>query len=643
MADMLSYRPKTGDIPTNPGVYRFRDATTRILYVGKAKNLRSRLTSYFAPLETLHERTRRMVTSAASVEWTVVGTEFEALQLEFTWIKEFDPPFNIQFRDDKSYPYLALTLGEKVPRVLITRNRKIPNARYFGPYTKTWAIRETLDLILPVFPMRSCSDGVYTKAAAAKRPCLLGDIGRCAAPCADRVTPEEHRSIALDLASFMGGKNDAHLKTLKQKMFAASENQDYEGAGKYRDNIHALETVASKSSVVLSDDVDTDVFGLARDELSAAVQQFIVRGGRVRGVRSWTVDIALDVDDGELVDNMLRAAYESEDAPPREIIVPLLPDDEDAVRDWLTEIRRERTRETRAARVKLRVAARGDLASLAATVEQNAKHALMLFKTRRSADYISRSKALAELEVALGLPASPLRIECFDVSHLSGTRIVASMVVFEDGLAKKADYRKFAIAEARDDTDAMHQVLTRRLAYLTGADQDPEAPLASGEIDPLADGDIVTALPKKKSFAYPPGLLIVDGGQPQVNAAKRALTEAGLGHIPLVGLAKRLEEVWISGESYPIILPRNSEGLFLLQQVRDEAHRFAISFQRTSRRRDINTVLSDIPGLGPTRIKKLLSHFGSVTMLKKASVEEITLLPGISEALAETIKAALKA
>jgi excinuclease ABC subunit C len=643
MADMLSYRPKTGDIPTNPGVYRFRDATTRILYVGKAKNLRSRLTSYFAPLETLHERTRRMVTSAASVEWTVVGTEFEALQLEFTWIKEFDPPFNIQFRDDKSYPYLALTLGEKVPRVLITRNRKIPNARYFGPYTKTWAIRETLDLILPVFPMRSCSDGVYSKAAAAKRPCLLGDIGRCAAPCADRVTPEEHRSIALDLASFMGGKNDAHLKTLKQKMFAASEDQDYEAAGKYRDNIHALETVASKSSVVLSDDVDTDVFGLARDELSAAVQQFIVRGGRVRGVRSWTVDIALDVDDGELVDNMLRAAYESEDAPPREIIVPLLPDDEDAVRDWLTEIRRERTGESRAARVKLRVAARGDLASLAATVEQNAKHALMLFKTRRSADYISRSKALAELEVALGLPASPLRIECFDVSHLSGTRIVASMVVFEDGLAKKADYRKFAIAEARDDTDAMHQVLTRRLAYLTGTEQDPEAPLASGEIDPLADGDIVTALPKKKSFAYPPGLLIVDGGQPQVNAAKRALTEAGLGHIPLVGLAKRLEEVWISGESYPIILPRNSEGLFLLQQVRDEAHRFAISFQRTSRRRDINTVLSDIPGLGPTRIKKLLSHFGSVTMLKKASVEEITLLPGISGALAETIKAALKA
>lgn len=643
MADMLSYRPKTGDIPTNPGVYRFRDATTRILYVGKAKNLRARLTSYFAPLETLHERTRRMVTSAASVEWTVVGTEFEALQLEFTWIKEFDPPFNIQFRDDKSYPYLALTLGEKVPRVLITRNRKIPNARYFGPYTKTWAIRETLDLILPVFPMRSCSDGVYKKAAAAKRPCLLGDIGRCAAPCADRVTPEEHRSIALDLASFMGGKNDAHLKTLKQKMFAASENQDYEGAAKYRDNIHALETVASKSSVVLSEDVDTDVFGLARDELSAAVQQFVVRGGRVRGVRSWTVDIALDVDDGELVDNMLRAAYESEDAPPREIIVPLLPDDEDAVRDWLTEIRRGRTGENRAARVKLRVASRGDLASLAATVEQNAKQALMLFKTRRSADYISRSKALAELEVALGLPASPLRIECFDVSHLSGTRIVASMVVFEDGLAKKADYRKFAIAEARDDTDAMHQVLTRRLAYLTGAEQDPEAPLVSGEIDPLADGEIVTPVAKKKSFAYPPGLLIVDGGQPQVNAAQRALTEAGLGHIPLVGLAKRLEEVWISGESYPIILPRNSEGLFLLQQVRDEAHRFAISFQRTSRKRDINTVLTDIPGLGPTRIKKLLSHFGSVTMLKKASVEEIAILPGINETLAATIKEALKA
>lgn len=643
MADMFSYRPKTGDIPTSPGVYRFRDAAARILYVGKAKNLRARLTSYFAPLETLHERTRRMVTSAASVEWTVVGTEFEALQLEFTWIKEFEPPFNIQFRDDKSYPYLALTLGEKVPRVLITRNRKIPNARYFGPYTKTWAIRETLDLILPVFPMRSCSDGVYKKAAAAKRPCLLGDIGRCAAPCAGRVTPEEHRSIALDLAAFMGGKNDGHLKTLKQKMFDASENQDYEGAAKYRDNIQALETVASKSSVVLPEEVDADVFGLARDELSAAVQQFIVRGGRVRGVRSWTVDIALDVEDGELVDNMLRAAYESEDSPPREIIVPLLPDDEDAVRDWLTEIRRERMDDARAARVKLRVASRGDLAALAATVEQNAKQALMLFKTRRSADYISRSKALAELEVALGLPASPLRIECFDVSHLSGTRIVASMVVFEDGLAKKSDYRKFAIPEARDDTDAMHQVLTRRLAYLTGAEQDPEVPLVSGAIDPVAEGDVVTAVPKKKSFAYPPGLLIVDGGQPQVNAAQRALAEAGLGHIPLVGLAKRLEEVWVSGESYPIILPRNSEGLFLLQQVRDEAHRFAISFQRTSRKRDINTVLSDIPGLGPARIKNLLTHFGSVSVLKKATVDEMSLLPGINEALATTIKDALKA
>lgn len=643
MADMLSYRPKTGDIPTNPGVYRFRDSTARILYVGKAKNLRARLTSYFAPLETLHERTRRMVTSAASVEWTVVGTEFEALQLEFTWIKEFDPPFNIQFRDDKSYPYLALTLGERVPRVLITRNRKIPNARYFGPYTKTWAIRETLDLILPVFPMRSCSDGVYKKAAAAKRPCLLGDIGRCAAPCAGRVTPEEHRSIALDLSAFMAGKNDGHLKTLKSKMFESSENQDYEGAAKYRDNIHALETVASKSSVVLPEEVDADVFGLARDELSAAVQQFIVRGGRVRGVRSWTVDIALDVDDGDLIDNMLRAAYETEDAPPREIIVPLVPDDEDAVRDWLTEIRRARTGDIRAARVKLRVAARGDLASLAATVEQNAKQALVLFKTRRSADYISRSKALAELEIALGLPASPLRIECFDVSHLSGTRIVASMVVFEDGLSKKSDYRKFAIPEARDDTDAMHQVLTRRLAYLTGAEQDPEAPLRSGEIDPLADGDVVTAVPKKKSFAYPPGLLIVDGGQPQVNAAQRALAEAGLGHIPLVGLAKRLEEVWVAGESYPIILPRNSEGLFLLQQVRDEAHRFAISFQRTSRKRDINTVLSEIPGLGPTKIKKLLTTFGSVTMLKQATADEIAELPGINEALAATIKDALKA
>lgn len=621
MSDSVAYRPKTGDIPTEPGVYRFRDAQSRVLYVGKAKNLRARLTSYFAPLDSLHERTRRMVTSASSVEWTIVGTEFEALQLEFTWIKEFDPPFNIQFKDDKSYPYLAITLGEKIPRVMVTRTRKIPNARYFGPYTKTWAIRETLDLILPVFPVRSCSEGVYRKAERNKRPCLLGDIGRCAAPCAGRVTPEEHRSIALDLANFMTGKNDDYIKVLKAKMMQASEEQDYEKAAKFRDNVQALETVASKSAVVLSDDVDTDVFGIAQDELSAAVQLFIVRGGRIRGVRSWNVDTELDVSLGDLVDNMLRTAYENQDVPPREIIVPEIPSDSAALMTWLSELRRERLNDSRAAGSKIRVAQRGDLAALASTVRHNAQQALILFKTKRSADYVTRTKALSDLQEALGLPESPLRIECFDISHLGGTKIVASMVVFEDGLAKKSDYRKFSLASARDDTDAMNQVLTRRVAYLTGEELDEQK--------------------RESSFSYPPGLFLVDGGLPQVNAAAQALREAGITNIPVVGLAKRLEELWLPGEQFPIILPRNSQALFLLQQLRDEAHRFAITFQRASRKRDIHTVLSDVPGMGPAKVKAVLRAFGSVAQLRKASLEEIAAVPAISPALAQAIKTTL--
>lgn len=621
MADTVPYRPATGDIPTNPGVYRFRDESGRILYVGKAKNLRSRLTSYFAPLPTLHERTRRMVTTAAGVEWTIVGSEFEALQLEFTWIKEFDPPFNIQFRDDKSYPYLAITLGERIPRVMVTRTRNIDKARYFGPYTKTWAIRETLDLILPVFPVRTCSDGVFKKAERSARACLLGDIGRCAAPCTGRVSPEEHRSIALDLSSFMAGKNDGHIRVLKEKMESASRAQEYEEAARYRDNIHALETVASKSSVVLQEDVDCDIFGLARDELSAAVQMFIVREGRIRGVHSWNVDTELDVSTAELVDNMLRTAYNDSEVPPREVIVPHLPEDSSVLITWLTELRRERLNDSRAAKVQLRLAQRGDLAALATTVTHNAQQALLLYKTKRRADYVTRSQALSDIQEALGLPDTPLRIECFDVSHLGGTKIVASMVVFEDGLAKKSDYRKFSIASARDDTDAMNQVLARRAAYLTGHDIDPEK--------------------KASSFSYPPGLFVVDGALPQVNAAASALAKAGLDHIPVVGLAKRLEELWLPGEKYPVILPRNSEALFLFQQLRDEAHRFAITFQRASRKKDITTVLSEVPGMGPAKVKAVLSQFGSVAQLRKATVEEISAIPQISPALAQAIKSTL--
>ena len=620
MSTELSYRPATSDIPTNPGVYRFFDASGRILYVGKAKNLRSRLSSYFAPLSTLHERTRRMVTSAADVQWTVVGTEFEALQLEFTWIKEFDPPFNIQFRDDKSYPYLAITMGEDVPRVFITRRRGIPGAKYFGPYTKAWAIRETLEQVLRVFPVRSCSDGVFRKAVSAVRPCLLGDIGRCAAPCVGRVTTEDHRSIATQLGAFMAGRNDDYIDTLRAEMISASERQEYERAAKLRDAIDALLTVASKSSVVLDEAIDADVFGVARDELTAAVQVFKVRGGRVRGVRAWTVDTELDASDEDFCDSMLRAAYESGEEIPSDVIVPALPDDAQALSDWLTSIRRDQLTQARSARVKVRVAQRGSMSSLASTVTDNAVHALALHRTKRSADYVTRTTALTDLQQMLGLPEAPLRIECFDVSHLGGTKVVGSMVVFEDGLPKKAHYRKFNIAETTDDTDSIAQLVRRRVARLDGDSED-----------------------EGNGFAYPPGLLIVDGGRPQVEAAARALRESGHEHIPVCGLAKRLEEVWLPGDAFPVILPRNSNALFLLQRVRDEAHRFAITFQRTKRKSDIKSELSDIPGIGPSRVSALLKHFGSVSALRQASLAEISEVPGISLERAEMILSAVGA
>ena len=450
MADTVPYRPKAGEIPTQPGVYRFRDDAGRVLYVGKANSLRARLSNYFAPLRTLHERTRRMVLSAASVEWTVVGTEFEALQLEYTWIKEFDPPFNVKFRDDKTYPYLAITLGDDVPRVFVTRNRKITGARYFGPYTKVWAIRETVDQMLKAFPMRSCTESTYKRAEQTGRPCLLGDIGKCAAPCVGRISKSDHKSIAVDFASFMGGNDSRYIGDLTVKMKQASAELEFEQAARYRDQLGALEAALSKSAVVLSDDVDADIFGIAHDELAAAVQQFMVRGGRIRGVRSWVVDKELDLDLGALVDTVLQNAYD-ETAPPREVLVPELPDDAAALEQLLTGIRSDRG--AGAGRVALRVPQRGDKAALAQTVTANAQNALILYKTRRSGDFVARSQALADIQEALGMPDAPLRMECYDVSHLSGTNIVASMVVFEDGLPRKDQYRRFSIPHSTDDTE----------------------------------------------------------------------------------------------------------------------------------------------------------------------------------------------
>lgn len=630
MTDTVSYRPKAGEIPTSPGVYRFRDSASRILYVGKAKNLRARLSNYFAPLTSLHERTRRMVTTASSVEWTVVGSEFEALQLEFSWIKEFNPPFNVQFRDDKSYPYLAITLADDVPRVLVTRDRNIKGARYFGPYTKAWAIRETLDLMLKAFPMRSCSDATYTRAEQSGRPCLLGDIGKCAAPCVGRISKEDHKSIALDYASFMAGNDSQFTAELSKRMKVASANLDYESAAKYRDQLTALETILAKNNVVLPDTVDGDIFGIAHDELAAAVQQFSVRGGRIRGVRSWVVDKELDLGLAELVETVIHNSYENELVPPRLVVVPTLPEETAQLELWLTEVRVERGG---SGKVTMRMAQRGDLAQLAETVTRNAQSTLVSYKTRRSGDFVARSQALADIQKALGMNDAPLRMECYDVSHLGGTNIVASMVVFEDGLPRKDQYRRFSIPESTDDTESIYQILARRLARIDDAQSNREA-------DTVAelDGGVVA----RKRFAYRPNLLIVDGGQPQVQAAARAMRDAGLDYrgadgIALCGIAKRLEEIWLPDSDYPVILPRNSDALFLFQRIRDEAHRFAISYQRQRRKKDINSVLAEVAGLGPSRVRELLRHFGSVAQLRSADESAIAEVRGIGPATARAV------
>jgi excinuclease ABC subunit C len=618
----LAYRPKPGEIPTLPGVYRFSDDSGRVLYVGKAMNLRARLSNYFAPLHTLHERTRRMVTTATGVTWTTVGSDVEALQLEYTWIKEYDPPFNVKFRDDKSYPYLAVTLGDEAPRVMVTRNTRIPGAKYFGPYPKIWAVHDTVDLMIKVFPIRTCSDSAYKRAMASGKPCFPGQIGRCGGPCSGKVTIEEHRAIVDDFVSFMVGNDRRFTTRITADMKAAAARQDYESAAVYRDQLQALDQVLAKSAVVLRDAVDADLFGIDHDELAASVQQFIVRGGRIRGVRSWTVDKELDMSTAELVDSVVQRVYAAANGPdvPREVLVPELPDDAESLEDWLAE--------RRGSKVALRVAQRGEKATLMETAVVNAKQALMLYKTRRSSDFVARTQALEDIRDALGMTEAPLRIECFDVSHLSGTNIVASMVVFEDGLSRKDEYRRFGVAESTDDTDSIYQVVSRRLAHLTST-------------EPVETVDETTGERKRRKFTYPPQLLIVDGGQPQVAAAARALEESGLTGITLCGLAKRLEEIWLPDDPYPVILPRGSEALFLLQRVRDEAHRFAISFQRQKRKRDISTVLGEIPGLGPAKVRELLKHFGSVTRLKTATPAEITEVKGIGDKLAATVYEAL--
>lgn len=631
MADVLPYKPSQGEIPTDPGVYRFRDAEGRVLYVGKAKNLRQRLSNYFAPLRTLHERTRRMVTTAASVEWTVVPTDVDSLQLEYMWIKEYDPPFNVRYKDDKSYPFMAVTLGDEAPRVLVTRNRKIPRARYFGPYPKVWAVHETIDLMIKAFPIRTCSDASYKRAMATGRPCFPGQIGKCGGPCSMKVTIEEHRAMVDDFVAFMAGGDERFTKELTRRMLSASAAMDYEAAAKYRDQLASIEAVLGKSSLVLPSDEDADLFGIAEDELAAAVQHFVIRGGRVRGVRATTIEKEIDISGSDLVDQVLQRAYGEGVDVPRRVLVPSLPDDAAELEVWL--------RERRGRKVEIAVAQRGQRAELMRNATLNATQALIRHKTRRTSDYVARTQALTDLQEALDLETAPLRIECFDISHLGGTNVVASMVVFEDGLPRKDQYRSFNIAETTDDTDSMYQVLMRRLAYL---DRPEEDPVVEPPPDPLSEGeDVVTEVRRKPRFSYPPQLLLVDGGKPQVEAAARALRDSGHTEIGLCGIAKRLEEVWMPGEDFPVILPRTSEALYLLQRLRDEAHRFAIIHQRKRRRRDISTVLEEIPGLGASRIKVLLKHFGSVTALRAAGSEDIQQVQGIGPTLAQNIHAHL--
>ncbi|MCW2672153.1 MAG: uvrC [Frankiales bacterium] len=633
MADPASYRPAAGTIPVEPGVYRFRDDKGKVVYVGKAKSLRSRLTSYFQDVRNLHPRTRQMVSTAASVEWTVVANEVEALQLEYSWIKEFDPRFNVKYRDDKSYPSLAVTLHEEYPRLQVMRGPKKKGVRYFGPYSHAWAIRETLDLLLRVFPARTCSAGVFKRAGQVGRPCLLGYIGKCSAPCVGRVSAEEHRAIVDDFCDFMAGSSTKFVRRLEQQMKEAAEQLDYERAARLRDDIGAMTRALEKQTVVLADGTDADVIAIAEDGLEAALQVFHVRGGRVRGQHGYVVDKVEEVTNSELVGQFLAQVYgEDEDEyelgqaaaadVPREVLVPALPPDTQAIERWLKQLR--------GTNVSVRVPQRGDKKALMETVERNAKQAFALHKTKRASDLTARSKALAEIQESLELDEAPLRIECFDISNLQGTSVVASMVVFEDGLARKSEYRRFSVrhVEGQDDVASMHEVISRRFArYLEESQEHPDY-----------DGE--TGRPKK--FSYPPNLVVVDGGPPQVAAARRALDELGISDVALCGLAKRLEEVWLPGQDDPVIMPRTSEGLYLLQRVRDEAHRFAITFHRQKRSKAMTTsALDGIPGLGDARRKALLRHFGSLKRLRAATVEEVMEVQGVGRATAEAVVTAL--
>ncbi len=707
------FRPKTSDIPAQPGVYKWRDGDGRVIYVGKAKNLRNRLTNYFQPLENLHPRTQTMVLTARSLEWTVVGTDLESLTLEYTWIKEFDPRFNVKLRDDKTYPYLAVSVGEEFPRVWMTRVRKRHDTRYFGPYAKVWDMKHTLDALLKTYPVRTCTPGVFRRAKLSGRPCLLASIGKCSAPCVGRISASDHRRLCTELTGVITGRlGKSYRAGLTRSMQKASKDLDFEKAARLRDQIAMLDTVIEQNAVAFASNVDVDVFGVASDELEASVHAFFVRSGAIRGERNWSVERVEDVSDSELISDLLVQVYSdlmnennselhklpgNSDTPvsisqdrdamgstqkvtaldaesrakatrsrhrhqdltgradllapispvPPEVIVPVQPDRTGDLQEWL--------RQLRGSAVTIRVASRGEKKSLMDRANANARQALQRSKLSRMSDMGTRTQAMNDVAKALGLDRAPLRIECYDISNTVGGQFqVASMVVFEDAIPKKSEYRRFAIRGedgrgAVDDMSAIYETLTRRfrhgnIAGDSGDSMEAERK-ASGKAPELVEqeeGAIVQQNAAARHFAYKPNLVVVDGGKPQVTAAARALHDCGVDDVALCGLAKRLEEVWVPDDDYPIILKRQSEGMYLLQRVRDESHRFAITYHRQTRRKGaLRSALDEITGIGPAYQKKLLNHFGSVKRMRQASQEELEAVKGIGSAKAEAIYQAL--
>ena len=707
------FRPKTSDIPAQPGVYKWRDGDGRVIYVGKAKNLRNRLTNYFQPLENLHPRTQTMVLTARSLEWTVVGTDLESLTLEYTWIKEFDPRFNVKLRDDKTYPYLAVSVGEEFPRVWMTRVRKRHDTRYFGPYAKVWDMKHTLDALLKTYPVRTCTPGVFRKAKLSGRPCLLASIGKCSAPCVGRISASDHRRLCTELTGVITGRlGKSYRAGLTRSMQKASKELDFEKAARLRDQIAMLDTVIEQNAVAFASNVDVDVFGVASDELEASVHAFFVRSGAIRGERNWSVERVEDVSDSELISDLLVQVYsdlmnendselhklpENSDIPvsisqdrdamgstqkvtaldaearakatrsrhrhqdqtgradllapispvPPEVIVPIQPDRTGDLQEWL--------RGLRGSSVTIRVASRGEKKSLMDRANANARQALQRSKLSRMSDMGTRTQAMNDVAKALGLDRAPLRIECYDISNTVGGQFqVASMVVFEDAVPKKSEYRRFAIRGedgkgAVDDMSAIYETLTRRFRHgnIAGDSGDSmeaerKASDKAPELVEQEEGAIVQQNTTARHFAYKPNLVVVDGGKPQVTAAARALHDCGVDDVALCGLAKRLEEVWVPDDDYPIILKRQSEGMYLLQRVRDESHRFAITYHRQTRRKGaLRSALDEIPGIGPAYQKKLLNHFGSVKRMRQASQEELEAVKGIGSAKAEAIYQAL--